>query len=136
MAKQEIVTLVDDLDGSEAAETVSYGLDGRFYEIDLSTVNAARLRNALTEFNERARRVQRSGAVLAGRDHKGKLFQGMNVRPERREQLRRIRQWASDNGLKVSDRGRIPNEIEASYWIAQKGGNPFAPQDPMAQRTA
>ena len=50
MAQQVSVTLVDDLDGSEAAETVSFGLDGRAYEIDLSVDNAARLRDAIAPF--------------------------------------------------------------------------------------
>ena len=44
MAQKVMVTLVDDLDGSEAGETVEFGLDGAFYEIDLSEGNAERLR--------------------------------------------------------------------------------------------
>ena len=50
MARQTTVTLVDDLDGSEAEEQVEFSVDGRTYEIDLSTVNASRLRDALAPF--------------------------------------------------------------------------------------
>ena len=50
MAHQTSVTLVDDLDGGKAAETVVFGLDGASYEIDLSKKNAGTLRKALTEF--------------------------------------------------------------------------------------
>ena len=40
---QKIQTLfIDDLDGSEAAGTVRFGLDGTDYEIDLSTAPGTR----------------------------------------------------------------------------------------------
>ena len=58
MAQQTTVTLTDDLDGGKAAETVTFGLDGRVYEIDLSKKNAAALRKALGEFTASARRVR------------------------------------------------------------------------------
>ena len=38
--RQTIVSLVDDLDGSDADQTVTFGIDGRSYEIDLSAANA------------------------------------------------------------------------------------------------
>ena len=47
MAQQVNVKFVDDLDGSDAAGTVSFGLDGKTYEIDLSDDNAAKLRDSL-----------------------------------------------------------------------------------------
>ena len=56
------VMLIDDLDGSEGAETIRYSVDGKDYEIDLSEKNAKRLRDALTEFIEKARPA-RSHAV-------------------------------------------------------------------------
>jgi len=48
---------VDDVDGGDAAETVSFGLDGTFYELDLSKQNAANLRKSISGFVEHARRV-------------------------------------------------------------------------------
>ena len=47
MAQQVNVVLVDDLDGTPAEETVTFGLDGISYEIDLTAENAARLRDSL-----------------------------------------------------------------------------------------
>ena len=47
MAQQVTVSLVDDLSGVRADETVAFGLDGKFYEIDLSSENAEKLRDAL-----------------------------------------------------------------------------------------
>ena len=61
MAKKVQVTLVDDIDQSTAAETVSFGLDGAVYEIDLSKSNARKLREALSLYVGSARRVSRSG---------------------------------------------------------------------------
>ena len=39
--------MVDDLDQSEAAETVTFGIDQVQYELDLSQANAGKLRNEL-----------------------------------------------------------------------------------------
>jgi Lsr2 len=49
-----VIDLVDDLDGTKAEETITFGLDGKAYEIELSELNARDLRLALTPFVERA----------------------------------------------------------------------------------
>src|ERR1700682_3037940 len=70
MAKKVTVTLVDDFDGSGAAdETVEFGLDGVTYEIDLSTKNAAKLRSDLKQWVAAGRRVggRRRGRSGSGR---------------------------------------------------------------------
>ena len=56
MAQKVVVSLVDDLDSSEADETVEFGLDGATYEIDLSDANAAALRDRLADYVAHARR--------------------------------------------------------------------------------
>jgi hypothetical protein len=67
MAQKTIVTLVDDLTG-EAAEninTVEFALDGRAYELDLTQENSAKLRDALAQYVNAARKIggrRRSGA--------------------------------------------------------------------------
>ncbi len=55
MAQKAEVVLIDDLDGSRATETVCWGLDGRHYEIDLSTANAQQLRHELKTYLRHAR---------------------------------------------------------------------------------
>ncbi|MFD1048662.1 histone-like nucleoid-structuring protein Lsr2, partial [Kibdelosporangium lantanae] len=40
--------LVDDIDGSEAEETLEFGLDGVSYQIDVSSGNAEKLRSVLS----------------------------------------------------------------------------------------
>jgi nucleoid-associated protein Lsr2 len=109
MAQQVTVTLVDDLDGSEAEETVEFGLDGAFYEIDLSEDNAERLRESLAEYVEHARRAggrKRTGRV-AGRAPRSASAD--------REQNQAIREWARKQGMNVSERGRIPKEVTDAY---------------------
>ena len=61
MAQKVNIVLVDDLDGTEATETVSFGLDGTTYEIDLNDANAAALREALSGYVGHARKVTGGG---------------------------------------------------------------------------
>ena len=56
MAQRVNIVLVDDIDGSDATETVSFGLDGTSYEIDLNDKNAAKLRDALARTSVTAAR--------------------------------------------------------------------------------
>lgn len=107
MAKTTIVQLVDDLDGSEAHETVRFGLDGQMYEIDLSNKNAAKLRAALQPYVEHGTRI--TGRAASGR--------GGSRRPavSEREQNKAIRAWAIRKGYDVAPRGRIRAEIIEQY---------------------
>ena len=110
MAQKVTVSLVDDLSGAQADETVSFGLDGKSYEIDLSSKNADKLRQALTDYVTAARKPgggRKSSAVAAAR------------RPAiDREQNQAIREWARKQGMKVNDRGRIPSEVVDAYHQA------------------
>jgi nucleoid-associated protein Lsr2 len=97
MAQQVNVKFVDDLDGSDAAGTVSFAIDGRAYEIDLSEDNAARLRNSLASFVAAARKS--GGAAAAGRRApKVTASSGRRPQPLDREQTAAIRAWARQNG--------------------------------------
>ena len=113
MAQTVTVSLVDDMDGSTAAETVEFGLDGVSYEIDLSDGNAKKLRDALAGYVTAARRAggrRRSATGTARRSGGG------GARPSvDREQNAAIREWARKQGMKISDRGRIPAEVLDAY---------------------
>ncbi|MEO3795312.1 Lsr2 family protein [Nonomuraea sp. B10E15] len=106
MAKQIQEILIDDLDGGEANETVSFAIDGSSYEIDLSDLNAKKLRDALTPFVQHARRA---GAVTTRRRGRG------GNRAMSREKSSEIRQWAKAHGLPVSERGRIASTVVEKY---------------------
>lgn len=58
VAQRVEVVRVDDLDGSAASGSIRFGIDGQAYEIDLSTANAARLRQILAPFIAAARRSE------------------------------------------------------------------------------
>lgn len=106
MARHVETTLIDDLDGSNAERTVTLGLDGKDYEIDLSSANLARLTDTLGEFLGAARR--------AGRAASGKAASGGQSAGDREENAR-IREWARGNGFTIGDRGRIPTSLVESY---------------------
>ncbi|QJY48342.1 histone-like nucleoid-structuring protein Lsr2 [Pseudonocardia broussonetiae] len=109
MAKHTTVTLVDDIDGSEADESVEFAIDGKSYEIDLSTANSSRLRDALAPFVSAARRA-------GGRRSSGGSATSAPSRPSTdREQNQAIREWAVAQGMKISERGRIPSNVLEAY---------------------
>ena len=107
MARHITVALEDDLDGSQADETVRFAFDGADYQIDLSGKNAARFRDLLKPFIAHARksgrgRASRSVRTPASRRHSGD-----------------IRAWARGHGIAVSERGRIPASVVAQYQAAE-----------------
>ncbi len=107
MAQKVQVLLVDDVDGGTADETVTFGLDGIGYEIDLTTANAAKLRDALAPWVGHARKVGgRSTARAASRSRAP------------RGEAQAIRDWAKAHGHSVSERGRISAEVKAAYEAA------------------
>jgi hypothetical protein len=104
MAKETITRLVDDLDGGVAHETVTFGLDGVSYEIDLSTKNAKKLRTELAAYVE-------NGTRLSGRRVAGARTPGARRRGGDRDQNQAIREWALSKGFEVAARGRIRQDI-------------------------
>jgi len=111
MAKETITRLIDDLDKSEADETVKFGLDGVQYEIDLSAKNASKLREALRPYVEAGTKIGK----LPGTVGRVSPSRRRSSQAADREQNRAIRQWARSQGKEISDRGRIPEEIVAEY---------------------
>jgi hypothetical protein len=121
MARTTVVELVDDIDGDPADETVSFGLDGAMYEIDLSKVNAAKLRAGLTPFLGHARK--------AGRARVSRNARAGSAGTIGSERAAEIRAWAAQHGIEVSSRGRIPSHvIEAFQAKDPSGAEPSAQQ--------
>lgn len=110
MAQKVTVQLVDDVDGSQADSTVEFALDGVNYQIDMSVDNAAKLRDALASFVANARKT-------GGRKRSGNKPGKPSGAPTQadRERNQAIREWAREQGMQVSDRGRIPAEIVEAY---------------------
>lgn len=110
MAQKIHILLEDDLDGSEASETVSFGLDGTSYEIDLNDKNAGSLRDALSTYVGHGRKV---GA--APRRSAKKSGAGSDMGASARE----VRDWARSNGHDVPDRGRVSADVRAAFEAAR-----------------
>lgn len=127
MAQKVLVQFVDDLDGteSEEIETLSFGLDGVQYEIDLGAENSARLRESVAPYIDSARRV--SGRLKRGTATKtsSSAKTGSSVD---REQTRAIRDWARQQGHELSDRGRIPGHIIQAFEEAHASKSTSAPK--------
>ena len=107
MAQRVQVLLVDDIDNSDADETVTFALYGVTYEIDLNATNAAKLRDELAAWVGHARRS--GGRKTSGRASSGSAGGG------RRKDVSAVREWARGNGHDVSERGRIPAAVQEAY---------------------
>ncbi|MDT0353956.1 histone-like nucleoid-structuring protein Lsr2 [Pseudonocardia charpentierae] len=114
MAQQTTVRFIDDLDGTDAAGTFDFAIDGRAYQIDLSDENVAKLRDALAPYVGAARK--------AGGGGRGRAVRQVAVaeKPARsnRDQTAAIRDWARANGHQVSDRGRISISVMQAFEAA------------------
>jgi hypothetical protein len=109
MAQRVSVELEDDLDGGPADETLRFGLGGSEYEIDLSKKNASRFRRQIAPYIEHSRRAGRGQRRRSARTSSG------------RERSGDIRAWAKDQGIAVSERGRIPASVVEQYQAATTG---------------
>ena len=118
MASRTVLLLTDDTDGSEADVIVKFGVDGTQYEIDLSHVNANKLHGALEPWIKTARKT---GGSRGRRGASGKV------------DLKAVRDWAKQHGMKVSERGRVSAEVAGGLTEkAGRGLNPPVQPDRVA----
>ena len=120
MAKK-VVTL-DDLDDSQDAdETLLYLVDGEYWEIDLSDDNAREFREAFAKYvqasrpvsaKEAARRLAADGGTSGAGTSYGDYDPAV------------VRAWAQQNGVEVSDKGRIPEHVVTMWRRASQTTNP------------
>ncbi|MGF9648910.1 Lsr2 family protein [Pseudarthrobacter oxydans] len=108
MATRTVIELIDDLDGSEATETVRFALDGTEYEIDLTEENAGSLRGLLARFVDAGR--QTAGGITKRRPVVRHLPPAADTKA--------IRAWAAENGVEVNSRGRIKDDVVQRYLAA------------------
>ncbi|WP_285320738.1 Lsr2 family protein [Pseudarthrobacter sp. lyk4-40-TYG-27] len=108
MAKKIVVLLEDDIDGSEANETISFSLDGREYEIDLNDGHASELRETLSRFTTAGRQISGGSGRRAPRTNSSQGGPGAKA----------VRLWAAENGIQVNTRGRIQADVVKRYEAA------------------
>ncbi len=100
-----VTKLVDDLDGSDATDTLEFSWGGDNYTIDLNDTNADEFRTMMALYVSHATKVRhevkhaakRSGAVRST------------------SELNEIRSWARANGFEVASLGRIREEVVTAY---------------------
>ncbi|MEB0288774.1 Lsr2 family protein [Cryobacterium sp. 10S3] len=109
MAQKTVTTttIIDDLDGKPVdegkAETINFTFDAVAYEIDLSDVNAKKLRDALKPYLAVARKTGRGTATRTSASKNDPA------------ELAAAREWLRSNGETVSDRGRIAAPLMEKY---------------------
>jgi hypothetical protein len=112
MAKATVEVLVDDLDGSEGAETVRLGWNGDWRELELSKKNLASLSRSLDKYWD-------VGRPVSGDGDSSRRRRPSRTRSSRAAKAKRdpkvIRAWARENGIAVPARGRIPGDVERQY---------------------
>jgi hypothetical protein len=114
MGKKKTVELIDDLDGTTAAETVEFGIDGQLYSIELSSANAEALRRIVGQWAARGRRVgSPQRRHLARVDPWRKQVSG--------QERVQIREWCLSNGYRVGSRGPLPFEAVDAFRTATFG---------------
>lgn len=109
MATHVVTSLVDDFDGSDAVETISFSFNGHEYRIDLNEKNAAKLHKTFAPFVEKAQKIGKTGKkghrmVVAAQRGPGELAE--------------IRAWATENGHQVAERGRLSAAVMEAYQAA------------------
>lgn len=106
MVRKIEYVLIDDIDGSEAVETVRFCVGGRHYEMELNETHLAEFNRSMDRWVSRARRVQapKGEGARAG------------VKPVRNTDGAKIRRWAAENGIQVAARGRIPASLRQRYY--------------------
>lgn len=100
--RQKKYVLIDDIDGTEAAETIAFALGRQSYEIELNERHIAELRADFEKWIAKARKV-------GGR--RGRSAGGGATNSD----AAKIRKWAMQRGIVLSNRGRIPLEIRDQY---------------------
>ena len=112
MATRHIAQLIDDLDGTGLEEgegkQITFSVDGRAYEIDLSTSNADSFYKALAPYVDAARSTGTTSTRGSRQASRAKSDIDLGA----------VREWARANGHTVSDRGRVPATIVDAYKAA------------------
>jgi Lsr2 len=112
MAQKVTTVLVDDFDNTPIEDgeggTVSFSLDGAFYEIDLNAGNSSKLHDVLLPYIAKARKSGRK-PNLSRPATKGA-----------KEDLGAAREWLRAQGHEISDRGRIAAALMEEYRTSSK----------------
>lgn len=104
MAQRVEITFIDDVTKTAGpdVETHTFVIDGKAYDIDLSSKSYEKILKALAPVVENGRRAKRGPTSTV-------------AKPKSSEDTAAIRKWAEENGYEVAARGRVPAEIREAY---------------------
>ncbi len=119
MARTTIVQLTDDIDGSEADQTVEFSYKAKSYSVDLNDKNASELDDVLAPYIAAADKAGGVQSRAGGRSSRSagsrpRSSSGGTSGPDPKD----VRVWAEANGVQVSGRGRIPASVIEQYKAA------------------
>lgn len=113
MARNTIIQMTDDLDGSEATQSIEFSYRGKNYSVDLNDSNAADFDDALAPYIAAAEKAGGTQSTRSsGRRSSPKQRSSGDVDPKA------VRAWAEANGVSISPRGRIKADVLEQYRSA------------------
>ena len=129
MAKRETVEYTCDLHEGEmtdGVQTVSFGFDGQNYDLDACGDHRKQMEEAFATYVGSARRASGAGgsgtAARRSSSRSGGRSSGSSGSSSGggsdREEVQRMREWARENGHKVSERGRLSSSVIEAYRAA------------------
>jgi hypothetical protein len=122
MAQKTQVILTDDIDGSEATQTITFSYQGADYEIDLNDDHAAALEESFHDWVQAARKASSGRAGTRGsQGSRGPRSASSTASTSAKgsgRDVNAVRTWLRENGHEVSDRGRIAQKLLEAYDAA------------------
>lgn len=115
MARKTVTHYYSDLSGDEiesADTTISFGLEGVSYDVDLTANEQQELRDLLARYVEVARASDAESSRRRRRHASSQSGRGETSAKD-------IREWALANGYAVPDRGRIPALVREAFDAAR-----------------
>lgn len=116
MAK--VTKLVDDIDGTDADRTETFGIGGVIYQIDLSDGNAKALLDALAPYVDKAQKVGKMPKLDGGATAPVKKAA---VAAEDKAHLSEMREWLKANGY-----GPLPPRLSTAQVEAYNTRTPLS----------
>ncbi len=115
------VIMVDDVDGYEGEDVAKrdFELGGALYTLDLGDANYKKLQealDALAPFLEKATVVKQAGRARKSVADTSPRLRGYSNSD--------VREWANEEGIEVSARGKIADEVYAKFIEAHPDAKP------------
>jgi hypothetical protein len=128
MAEETMTVVTDDLEKAEGkrvegAEPFHFAIEGQQYRVDLVPANRAEFLDMLKPFLDVARPVKKGSSKGGAKPRTDAPATAKKSSPKNNDAVL-IREWAVGQGIPVSERGRIPNEVVTAYYAGHEKSAP------------